>query len=77
MMDEKAWNAARELAFANRTSISEAIRQAVLCQRELQFGPKSGDVEHKLAILQDLFALFEGHCPEDEVRRLKEEDEYS
>ena len=77
MMDDTAWTAARELAFVNHTSVSEAIRQAVIRQRELQLGVKSTDVERRLEILNGLFALFEGPDPDDEVLRLKDEDEYS
>ena len=77
MMDEKALGAARELAFANKTSVSEAIRQAVIRQRELQLGPKTGEVGRKLEILKELFQIFEGHDPDQEVQRLKEEDQYS
>lgn len=75
MLDEKSLEAARELALHYHVSTSEAIRRAVLAHRaQLQGNPLEVRLERKRQF-QMMIDAFEGHDPEEEVRRLKEEDE--
>jgi hypothetical protein len=55
--------------------MSEAIRRAVLRQRAtlLEVPPESR--QDRVQLLERLFELFEGNDPEEEIRRLKSEDE--
>ena len=68
--------AARELANRYACSISEAIRRAVLHHRDTLFGDSAPWREERVQVLDRLFDLFDGHNPEDEIRRLKREDEF-
>ena len=75
LLDEEARAAARELAHRYGCSASEAIRRSVLRHREAVMGvPRERRME-RVEVLHRLFHLFEGHDAEDEIRRLKEQDE--
>lgn len=76
-LEEDTRAAARELALYYGCSISEAIRRAVLRERENILGIPDVPRKQQLQALHRLFALFEGHDARAEVRRLKEQDEYS
>ena len=57
--------------------MSEAIRRALTRQHQ---GARSISVEERVRrveVLERLFDAFEGHDPDAEVTRLKEEDEYA
>lgn len=56
-------------------SVSEAIRRAVVRQRDAILGRPPASRRQRVRTLERLFTLFEGHDPEEEVRRLKAEDE--
>jgi hypothetical protein len=74
MLDDETRKAARELALRYDCSMSEAIRRAVLRHRDSVLGVPEEERERRTEALYRLFALFEGHDPEAEVRRLKAED---
>jgi len=76
LLDEETLVAARELAHRYACSTSEAIRRAVLHHRDAVFGVPPAWREERVHVLDRLFDLFDGHNPEDEIRRLKGEDEY-
>ena len=73
MLDEPAREAARELASTYRCSTSEGIRRAILHQRDAVPAQR----EQRVRTLERLFELFDGHDAEDEIRKLKEQDEGS
>ena len=76
LLDDETLVAARELAYCYACSTSEAIRRAVLQHRDAVFGIPPAWREERVQVLDRLFRLFDGHNPEDEIRRLKREDEY-
>ena len=75
LLDEAARTAARELALRYQCSTPEAIRRAILRQRDAVLGIPPAGRDKRVRALGRLFELFEGHDPEDEIRRLKEQDE--
>ncbi len=75
MLDEETKHAARQLALRYGCSTSEAIRKAILRHRDSVFGvPAEGRTERRMNLMR-LFDLFEGNDAEDEIRRLKTQDE--
>ncbi len=76
LLDDETLVAARELARHYACSTSEAIRRAVLRHRDVVFGVPAAWREERVQVLDRLFDLFDGHNPEDEIRRLKSEDEF-
>lgn len=75
ILDAKTKEAARQLAMRDDCSTSEAIRRAVVRQRDAVFGVPAASRSERRRVLERLFDLFEGHDAEAEVRRLKREDE--
>ena len=75
ILDEETREAARDLARRYGCSVSEAIRRAVVRQRDMVFGIPAASREERRKVLERLFDLFEGNDPEEEVRRLKAQDE--
>jgi hypothetical protein len=75
ILDHEARKAARELALRYDCTLSEAIRRAVVRQRDAVLGVPQAVREERTQILHRLFELFEGNDPQAEVRRLKAEDE--
>ncbi|MDE0001910.1 MAG: hypothetical protein OXQ29_04370 [Rhodospirillaceae bacterium] len=75
LLDDDVRTAARELASRYGCSVSEAIRRAVLRHRDAVLGISQGHRAARVQVLAELFDLFQGHDAEDEVRRLKEQDE--
>jgi hypothetical protein len=55
--------------------MSEAIRRAVLRHRASLIGVPPESRQERVRLLKRLFELFEGTDPEEEIRRLKSEDE--
>jgi hypothetical protein len=55
--------------------MSEAIRRAVLRHRASLLGVPAKSRQERVRLLKRLFELFEGNDPEEEIRRLKSEDE--
>ncbi len=75
MLDHGTREAARELAHRYGCSTSEAIRRAIVRQRDAVIGVPIAKREERVRILEILFEQFDGNDPAEEVRRLKEEDE--
>lgn len=75
ILDDETRRAARQLAESYDCSVSEAIRRAVVRQRDAERGIPPGKRRQRVEALGRLFILFEGNDPEEEVRRLKSEDE--
>ena len=76
VLDEETRRAAKELAARSKCSVSEAIRRAILKQRDAELGPRAAEVSRRLRVLERLFELHEGQDPAEEIARLKEEDKY-
>lgn len=57
-------------------SVSEAIRRAILRQRDLQLGATPAEIKRRVKILEKLFELHDGLDPAAEIARLKEEDRF-
>ncbi len=75
LLDDETRNAARQLALRYGCSTSEAIRRAILKHRDAVFGvPAEGRTERRRNLVQ-LIELFRGNDPEEEIRRLKSQDE--
>lgn len=75
LFDDETREAARQLASRYDCSTSEAVRRAVVCHRDTVFGVSQEARKQRVEALHQLFELFEGHDPEEEIRRLKSEDE--
>lgn len=74
LLDDDTRRAARELALRYDCSMSEAIRRAVVRQRDAVVGVSSERRKERVQALERLIDLFEGHDAEAEIRRLKRED---
>ncbi len=74
MLDDKAREAARQLARRYGCSLSEATRRALIRQRDVEVGIPAERRRERVRELRRLFVLFEGNDPSAEVRRLKAED---
>jgi len=74
ILDDDSKRAARELALRYDCSMSEAIRRAVVKQRDALLGVSVESRRERQKDLERLFDLFEGNDPEAEIRRLKRED---
>jgi hypothetical protein len=75
VLDESTRSAARELAQHYDCSMSEAIRRAVAHERDRVAGVSAEFRARRRRALQQLFALFEGHDADAEIRALKREDD--
>jgi hypothetical protein len=75
LLDDETRAAARELALRYNCSTSEAIRRAILRHNDAVTGVSAEARAERLKVLNRLFGLFEGHDPDDEIRRLKDQDE--
>ncbi len=75
ILDDETRLAARQLAASYDCSVSEAIRRAVVLQRDAVQGLPLEKRRRRVRTLERLFGLFEGNDPEEEVRRLKAQDE--
>lgn len=74
-MDPETRKAARELALRYGCSVSEAIRRAVIRQRDAALGVPMESRKERRQVLERLFDLFDGNDAEADIRRLKDEDE--
>ncbi len=75
LLDDETRFAARQLALRYGCSTSEAIRKAILGHRATVFGlPAESRTERRRSLLR-LFELFKENDPEDEIQRLKSQDE--
>lgn len=75
ILDDESRRAARQLSHRYGCSVSEAIRRAVLRQRDDVFGKTVRDRARRRKIMTRLFVLFKDCDPEEEVGRLKREDD--
>ena len=75
VLDEKAREAARQLAHRYGCSLSEATRRALIRQRDVELGVPRERRRERVQALGRLFDLFADNDADAEVRRLKAEDE--
>lgn len=75
VLDDKAREAARQLARRHGCSLSEATRRALIRQRDLEIGVPAERRRERTRTLRRLFDLFADNDARAEVRRLKAEDE--
>jgi hypothetical protein len=75
VLDEASRRAARQLARRWDCSISEAIRRALIRQRDALEGATAARRREKRRLLERLFELCDGNDAAAEVARLKAEDE--
>jgi|HubBroStandDraft_6_1064221.scaffolds.fasta_scaffold340934_2 hypothetical protein len=66
--------AAKTLAAKLDISPSEAVRRALVHYRDDVLGVPSEARRRRVAALERLFVLFDGHDAAEEIRRLKEQD---
>ena len=76
MLDKRSREAARELAHSLKCSVSDAIRQAIVRQRDLILGVPQDVRDHRVTALHQLFDLFEDHDVDEELERLADEREH-
>jgi hypothetical protein len=74
VLDDKARQAARQLARRYGCSLSEATRRALVRQRDAEFGVPRERRRERVRALRKLFDLFSDNDPAAEVRRLKAEN---
>jgi hypothetical protein len=74
VLDDKAREAARQLARRYGCSLSEATRRALIRQRDAEVGVPRQRRRERVRALSRLFDLFEDNDALAEVRRLKTED---
>jgi hypothetical protein len=75
VLDDKAREAARQLARRYGCSLSEATRRALIRQRDVELGVPRERRQERVQALGRLFDLFADNDAAAEVRRLKAEDE--
>lgn len=75
LFDDETRKAAKQLASRFDCSTSEAVRRAVVSHRDTVFGVNREFRRKRVEALHQLFDLFEGHDADEEIRRLKSEDE--
>jgi hypothetical protein len=76
VLDEVSRRAAHELASSYGCSMSEAIRRAIVEQRNQRLGVSEERRRERLSAFKRLIELFEGHDAAEEIGRLKREDEH-
>lgn len=74
ILDDEARAAAVQLARRYGCSLSEAMRRAIVRQRDAEVGVPRERRRERARSLRRLFGLFEGNDAAAEVRRLKAED---
>lgn len=74
VLDDKAREAARQLARRYGCSLSEATRRALIRQRDVELGIPPERRRERVEALGRLFDLFADNDADAEVRRLKAED---
>jgi hypothetical protein len=75
VLDDKAREAARQLARRYGCSLSEATRRALVRQRDQELGVPRRRRHERARALRRLFELFADNDPRSEIKRLKAEDE--
>ena len=74
-LDDNTLTAAQDLAHQYDCSTAEAIRRAIVRHRESVLGLPEAGCQERVRHLKHLFDLFAGNDAEEEIRRLKEQDE--
>jgi hypothetical protein len=74
LLDDATRTAARDLARRYGCNVSEAIRRAVIHQRDMTVGLPAGRRAERTRALHRAFVLFEGNDPAAEIRSLKAQD---
>jgi len=74
ILDNEARAAARQLARRYGCSLSEAMRRALVRQRDAEVGVPRERRRERARALRRLIGLFDGNDPAAEIRRLKAED---
>jgi len=74
ILDDEARAAARQLARRYGCSVSEAMRRALIRQRDAEVGVPRERRRERARALRRLIGLFEGNDAVAEIRRLKAED---
>ena len=77
VLDEESRAAARELAATDGCTVSQAIRNAVVAERNRRVSVSPGRVAERERALHRLFELFDGHDAQAEIARLKAEDAWA
>jgi hypothetical protein len=75
LLDDEAHRAVRELAMRYGCSPAEAVRRAVLCQRDALFGAPSEARRERVRTLNQLSQLFQGSDSAARARHLAAEDD--
>ena len=75
LLDDESWEAARQLADRYKCSVSQAIRRAVISHRDAVMVGSQESRHERRGRVERLIALVDGNDAEQEVRRLKSEDE--
>jgi hypothetical protein len=75
VLDDEAREAARQLARRYGCSVSEAMRRALVRQRDAELGVPVHRRRERVRALRTLCELFDGNDAASEVRRLKAEDD--
>ncbi len=75
LFDSETRQAAKKLALHYDCSTSEAVRRAVMSHHDHVFGVSGETCRHRRQSLDRLIELFDGHDADEEIRRLKEQDE--
>jgi hypothetical protein len=75
VLDDKAREAARQLARRHGCSLSEATRRALVRQRDAEIGVPRRRRRERVLALRRLFDLFAENDPRAEIKRLKAEDD--
>lgn len=75
LFDSETRQAAKKLALRYDCSTSEAVRRAVVSHHDHVFGVSDEARRHRRQTLDKLIELFDGHDADEEIQRLKEQDE--
>jgi hypothetical protein len=75
VLDDKAREAARQLARRHGCSLSEATRRALVRQRDAEIGVPRRRRRERVLALRRLFDLFAENDPRAEIQRPTAEDE--
>jgi hypothetical protein len=75
VLDQRAREAARQLARRYGCSLSEAMRRALVGQRDAELGVPRQRRRERVQALRRLLPLFAHNDPAAEVARLKAEDD--
>jgi hypothetical protein len=77
VLDAQSRRAARELAKAYGCSVSEAIRRAIVEQRQRALGLTEDRRRERLEAFRRLVKLFRANDAAAEIARIKQEDEHA